>query len=603
MTGSTLKKLALLLGFAFPGSLCAQALTSGADFLKIDSGARSQGMGGAFTAVADDVNALTWNPAGLALLTDPQFGYLRMLYLSDIAYNFGGAAVPVPLGENTLGLGAGIINLGATFDSTNGLQPSVTTGENAFFLSAAYRLKDLVSFGVTGKYIMRDIAGYQGSAFGGDVGVLVTPPGSGVRIGAGVFNLGQEVLFVSAADQLPMMVRLGIAGRVFDAPQHSVMLSGDFGFQFNAGVWEAAAGAEYWYDQVLAVRAGYRGNTDVNNWTAGVGVNLKVAQLDYAFSPVGSLGNTHRMSLLFKIGSEVTGGLGTPSGVTATGYDSSVALSWKQSGGDVVGYNLYLKKTSGAFARLTQRPTTDTTAKFTKLKNGNPYTFAVAAVSASGKESPLVQVAAIPKEGAVAQVATSPEGTLGPPTGLKAVPKGEGVELTWDASGSPDLAGYNLYRMDVGDGPGKKLTATPLAENRITLKKLNADKTYRFVLTAVSKAGRETAPTQPPLTVRLSEMRQKALAGLLPPAGFTAEAGDRQVKLSWEAAEGAAGYHVFMSQTGKQYKRLTKTAPLTSTQVTLKKLTNGKKYWFAIATVDAEGKMSKKLARTVVPAP
>jgi hypothetical protein len=48
--------------------LRAQNLTSGADFLKIDSGARSQGMGGAFTAVADDVNALTWNPAGIAFL-------------------------------------------------------------------------------------------------------------------------------------------------------------------------------------------------------------------------------------------------------------------------------------------------------------------------------------------------------------------------------------------------------------------------------------------------------------------------------------------------------------------------------------------------------
>lgn len=33
-------------------------------------GARAMGMGGAFTAVADDASAVFWNPAGLAQLTD-----------------------------------------------------------------------------------------------------------------------------------------------------------------------------------------------------------------------------------------------------------------------------------------------------------------------------------------------------------------------------------------------------------------------------------------------------------------------------------------------------------------------------------------------------
>jgi fibronectin type 3 domain-containing protein len=579
----------------------AQPLTSGADFLKVDSGARSQGMGGAFTAVADDVNALTWNPAGLALLTEPQVGYLRMLYLSDIAYNFGGAVIPIPMGENSLGLGAGVINLGATFDSTNGAQPSVTAGENAFFFSAAYRVKDLVSFGLTGKYILRDIAGYQGSAFGGDLGVLVTPPGSPIRVGAGVFNLGQEVAFVSAADQLPLSGRLGLAGRLFEEPQHSLMLAGDFSYQFSSGVWEAAGGAEYWYDRVLAVRAGSRGNGDMNHWTAGIGVDLKVARVDYAYSPVGTLGDTHRMSLVFKLGSETLGGFGAPSGLSATGLDSAVVLSWKPVGGEVAGYNLYLKKPSGVFAKLTGRPTTDTSAKFTKLKNGTQYVFAVSSITQAGKESPLVQVAAIPKEGATAPVASSQAPALGPPTGFKARSSGEGVELYWDLSPSSDVVGYNLYMMDVGGGPGRKLTATPETGNRIVLKKLSADKTYRFVLTAVSKSGKESVPTEPPLTVKISELREKALAALLPPPGFTAVAGNGQVRLSWEAAEGAVGYHLFSSTTGKKYKRLTKKAPLKGTQATLKKLVNGRKYWFAIATVDASGKESKKLVRTVIP--
>src|SRR5208282_3523353 len=72
----------------------SQQLTSGADFLQIPSGARGAAMGGAFTAVADDVNALTWNPAGLSMLEYPEFGYLYMLYLGDTGYNFGGFALP-----------------------------------------------------------------------------------------------------------------------------------------------------------------------------------------------------------------------------------------------------------------------------------------------------------------------------------------------------------------------------------------------------------------------------------------------------------------------------------------------------------------------------
>jgi hypothetical protein len=61
----------VIFGFAVAGPAAGQHFTSGADFLLIGSGARSEGMGGAFTAVADDVNALTFNPAGLALLKYP----------------------------------------------------------------------------------------------------------------------------------------------------------------------------------------------------------------------------------------------------------------------------------------------------------------------------------------------------------------------------------------------------------------------------------------------------------------------------------------------------------------------------------------------------
>ena len=42
----------------------------------VGSGARAQGMGGAFIAVADDATAASWNPAGLVQLERPEFSFV-----------------------------------------------------------------------------------------------------------------------------------------------------------------------------------------------------------------------------------------------------------------------------------------------------------------------------------------------------------------------------------------------------------------------------------------------------------------------------------------------------------------------------------------------
>ncbi|MGQ9678795.1 MAG: hypothetical protein ACUVUD_05885, partial [bacterium] len=45
------------------------------------SGVRAEGMGGAYVAVADDIGAIDFNPAGLAQVLRPQFhGFYKLLY-------------------------------------------------------------------------------------------------------------------------------------------------------------------------------------------------------------------------------------------------------------------------------------------------------------------------------------------------------------------------------------------------------------------------------------------------------------------------------------------------------------------------------------------
>jgi hypothetical protein len=56
-------------------------------------GTRPLGMGGAFIAVADDGNTITWNPAGLPRLRRKEFtSSYADLYAMDISHSYAGIA-------------------------------------------------------------------------------------------------------------------------------------------------------------------------------------------------------------------------------------------------------------------------------------------------------------------------------------------------------------------------------------------------------------------------------------------------------------------------------------------------------------------------------
>jgi fibronectin type 3 domain-containing protein len=569
-----------------------QALTSGADFLRIDSGARSEAMGEAFTGVADDVDALTFNPAGLALVQKPQVAYLRMLYLADIAYNFGGAALPVPDGDDTWGFGAGVINLGtAPFDSTNGLAPSVSAGYNAIMASAALRIKSVVAFGVTGKFIMENLGGYNAQAFGGDVGVLLTPADR-LGIGLAVLNLGQQVQFISEGDPLPTMLRLGISYKILDVPHHSLLLSADNGYDLISQSYLGGGGAEYWYDKTLALRAGYTGDAYQQHLTAGLGVNVNgIVEFDYAYAPMGTLGDTHRFSLTLRLDTGEVAGLAAPAGFSARPLDGAVALSWRPSPSPAVtGYYLYVQKPgSDKMIRISPSALTDTTVRLKHLVNGQNYNFAITSVSAAGRESSPVQLSVVPGASAVAA-------SLMAPTGLKVAlsATGDGFNLSWDGS---DAAGYYLYFADDQGKPTAKISKLIL-ENKITLKDVNPTRNYSFVLTAVNQAGGES-PASAPLKVSLADLKKTMAGQLLPPAHLILVTQNGKIHMSWDAVNGASKYNLYVSHDGGGSFSLLTPQGYSKTEVTLGGMKPGKSYTFAVSSLSAGGKESQKAVQTL----
>lgn len=590
---SSVAKFIFVLGFLAVVPAFSQVLTSGADFLKIDSGARSEAMGEAFTGVADDVDALTFNPAGMALLDKPQASYLRMLYLSDIAYNFGGIALPVPDGENTWGFGAGIVNLGTpSFDSTLGLAPAVSASDSAILASVAYRVRDIVSFGVTGKYILRDIAGYNAQAFGGDAGVLVMPVDK-LRIGLALLDVGQQVQFISVGDPLPTTVRLGVSYKVLDIPHHSLLLSADGGYQLGSQSYLGAGGMEYWFDKTLALRAGYTGDAYQQHLTAGLGINVDVAEFDYAYAPIGTLGDTHRFSLTFRLDTGESG-LAAPTGFAANSSDGTLSLSWRPAPSSaVVGYNLYVKKPgSDKLVLANRRPLNQTSVKLKNLLNGQNYSFALTSVSAAGRESVPVQLSVIP--GAASSVGPSPMA----PTGFEAALAGEGFALIWDPSASSDAAGYNLYIADDQGKPLKKLTAQPLTKTTITLKNVNPTRLYPFVLTTVNQAGGES-PAGPVLKVSLADLKNAVLSQFLPPSHLTVQLAGGKIHMAWDAAPGAAKYNIYVSHDGGANFNLLTPKGFGKTEVTMGGMKAGAAYTFGVSALTADGKESQKAVQAL----
>jgi long-subunit fatty acid transport protein len=75
------------------------------DIVSSGNGARAAGLGGATTAVANDIHSIGWNPAGLSFLTRPELGYqARLVFVSGdpSAEDHQPATFPVHVARNEL---------------------------------------------------------------------------------------------------------------------------------------------------------------------------------------------------------------------------------------------------------------------------------------------------------------------------------------------------------------------------------------------------------------------------------------------------------------------------------------------------------------------
>ena len=151
--------------------------TTAAQFLKIGVGSRAQGMGGAFVAVADDISALYWNPAGIANLKGSEAMFMHTEWLADISYDFGAVALNLgPYGVIGISLSATSM---AEMKVRTEMKPEGTgewfdAGDISAGLAYARALTDRFSIGGNVKWIRQSIWHMAANTVAFDIGTLFT---------------------------------------------------------------------------------------------------------------------------------------------------------------------------------------------------------------------------------------------------------------------------------------------------------------------------------------------------------------------------------------------------------------------------------------------
>lgn len=310
-------------------------------FLLISPTARAGGMGEAFVAIADDVSATYWNPAGLAFQEGKQFTsmyakWLPQFNLDDLYYLYGAYRQSFE-GLGTIGMHITYINLGEQIiTGEEGPDPLGTFQSNEWALTLSYGtlLSENFGVGVNVRYIRSNLSEVgagaekgngQANAFSVDLGILKKNLFiDRLNFGVNLSNLGDRITFVDAsqASPLPTNLRAGFAYRAIDQEFNQLTFvvdmnkllvnahqdgTSDSVFEALFSAWSNDDyifnfGAEYWYANLIALRGGYNwDDAGASNYlTLGAGLRYANYRFDFGYI-AGDEGNPLSGTMRFSL--------------------------------------------------------------------------------------------------------------------------------------------------------------------------------------------------------------------------------------------------------------------------------------------------------------
>jgi hypothetical protein len=274
---------------------CLLFSTAAADFINQDVGARPLAIGGAFVGVADDANAVVWNPAGLTQKVSLEMtGMINRIYSVEGLRNDYFAI--------SKSLRAGKMGVGFAWMRT---ELTDVYSEDNILVSVAHELTGGVSAGATLKRFSVSAPGYEyyddpnfrgdDNSWSADASLFYRR--GDMRMGFAVRNIVEpELKMIStttAPDRVPREFVFG-ASYIF---RNTMLLTGELRRKnFVPAYYDSKVtfhgGTEVWFYDVFALRAGYDGG----HATVGWGLFVDPVGVDISLLSTRRVGNIYRLS-------------------------------------------------------------------------------------------------------------------------------------------------------------------------------------------------------------------------------------------------------------------------------------------------------------------
>jgi long-subunit fatty acid transport protein len=299
---------------------------SSLQFLKIGVGGRGGGMGEAMTAVASDISALFWNPAGLVSMKTDGALVAHAEWLVELKHDFIGATWHIT--------SADVIGLSLISLRTDDMKVTTETqpfGNGEYFrysdlaigLTYSRRMTDQFSFGTTLRFVQENLAAVKIQTVLFDLGTLYRTGIGSTRLGVVVSNFGPDVAPTGNVRLLdgstiehfqpfspPTVFRFGIAFEPYQDETQRLTSSIELNHP-NDNAEHLRLGLEYSWNEWLFLRAGVKrtigdpllsaGKTSADDYSFGIGLlaplEVTTAGFDYSYTNFNLFGGVHRFSV------------------------------------------------------------------------------------------------------------------------------------------------------------------------------------------------------------------------------------------------------------------------------------------------------------------
>lgn len=288
--------------------------TAGAMELLIPMGAKGTALAGSNIASISGVDAMYWNPAGMATMKsniETSFSYMK--WIADVNVSYGALAFKTGLG--TIGFGFQSLGFGDIAVTTE----EYPNGNGAFYspqymtVIASYSraMTDRTFIGINAKFISEKIVETSASTVALDMGVQYISE-FGIKVGVALKNFGSPIHFdgsdldrqvvlpdtppntparylrlIADEAELPSLFEIGL-GYDF-SPMEKTTLSFNGAFRHaNFSTDQILVGIEANYNDILFLRGGYEYGLTVDEDPLG--------ETDYMFGPAFGFGLVQPLS-------------------------------------------------------------------------------------------------------------------------------------------------------------------------------------------------------------------------------------------------------------------------------------------------------------------